>query len=398
MASPDAGDGTSGVATVIEVVESPTVAADTEEISPLLGDSASTATTLSIDRPNPKMSIFSVSYSRKRSSPKDNLVESLTASREAEVDVITQIVSWIWNGSRYSALLCVALSSVIYFVMEILIFLFPVRSIPLFQTLFTRSTIILLLSFLWLRRTGQPLFVPRHVRNLLIFRSLTGLISVLSFIYSVQNLPLSLAIILNFATPIMATMGATIILQEKLAISYSGGIACSYVGLVLTCMPSLLTRGDIIGDGEISRPVFAILIGICSSILGGISYCLIQAGAKASDHPAYTVLSFGLLASPLSAICMFALQKFVLPSVFALFLSVILGVLAFFAEICLARGLQLEKLSKVTNILYMKVLFSQVWGMIFLGAAVSFSKIIGCLLIFASISSTVYLGPEKEIE
>lgn len=52
-------------------------------------------------------------------------MESFTGSREAEVDVMTQIVSWIWNGSRYSGLLCVASSSVIYFVMEILIFLFP---------------------------------------------------------------------------------------------------------------------------------------------------------------------------------------------------------------------------------------------------------------------------------
>lgn len=52
---------------MIEVVESPVVEADTDEISPLLGDAAAA---VNIDRPNPKMSIFSVSYSRKRSSPK----------------------------------------------------------------------------------------------------------------------------------------------------------------------------------------------------------------------------------------------------------------------------------------------------------------------------------------
>jgi len=35
------------------------------------------------------------------------------------------------------------------------------------------------------------------------------------------------------------------------------------------------------------HPIFAILVGIFSSTLGGISYCLIRAGAKASDHPVY---------------------------------------------------------------------------------------------------------------
>lgn len=31
--------------------------------------------------------------------------------------------------------------------------------------------------------------------------------------------------------------------------------------------------------------IFAILLGIFSSITGGTSYCLIRAGAKASDQP-----------------------------------------------------------------------------------------------------------------
>lgn len=93
-----------------------------------------------------------------------------------------------------------------------------------------------------------------------------------------------------------------------------------------------------------------------------------------------------------------SLQEFVLPGAFTFFLMIVISVLAFFAEICLARGLQIEKVSMVTNILYMKVLLSQVWSMMFMGVAASFSGLIGCLLILASICSTVYLGPEREIE
>jgi hypothetical protein len=34
-----------------------------------------------------------------------------------------------------------------------------------------------------------------------------------------------------------------------------------------------------------SHHIFAILVGIFSSIIGGTTYCLIKAGAKASDQP-----------------------------------------------------------------------------------------------------------------
>lgn len=34
-----------------------------------------------------------------------------------------------------------------------------------------------------------------------------------------------------------------------------------------------------------SNHIYAILVGIFSAITGGISYCLIRAGAKASDQP-----------------------------------------------------------------------------------------------------------------
>ena len=59
MASADASDGEIVGATVIEVDDS--LAAD-EKISPLLAEVGSNRR----DRPNPKMTIFSVSYSRKR--------------------------------------------------------------------------------------------------------------------------------------------------------------------------------------------------------------------------------------------------------------------------------------------------------------------------------------------
>ncbi|RWW53127.1 hypothetical protein BHE74_00040413, partial [Ensete ventricosum] len=57
----------------------------------------------------------------------------------------------------------------------------------------------------------------------------------LFFSFSVQNLPVSYAVLLNFATPIMASIGAMIILQEKLSRSHIGGTIGNNVPSVHIC-------------------------------------------------------------------------------------------------------------------------------------------------------------------
>ncbi|KAG6509156.1 hypothetical protein ZIOFF_034547 [Zingiber officinale] len=431
---------------VVEMAAESSSAVD--EVSPLL-----TADGSGDERP--RMTIFSVSYPRKKPAK-----ESAYSSTDPEINFLVQIVSWIWSGSRHSGILCVCSSSIIYSIIEVLLDIFPDRSSPVYQTLFTRCSILFIVSLLWLRRTGHPLCIPTHAKTILLLRSLTGSVSLLSFIYSVQNLPVSYAVMLNFATPIMASLGAIIILREKLPLPYIGGLVCSFLGLFLIFQPVLLMGGDSVANGE-KHALFAILIGIFSTILGGVSYCLVRAGAKATDQPMYTVLSFAILALPLSAIlilvnqnndvntltrvneaCCFRskryafeyllfridltsvllsgsallskhilianciklyfflfklqFQEFVVPDLFTFLLAITLGVLAFLAEVLLARGLHLDKIAKTTNVLYLKVLLSQMWSLTFKGASPTLNKLIGCLLILASICGTSYIALEKE--
>ncbi|XP_042494704.1 uncharacterized protein LOC122074006 isoform X1 [Macadamia integrifolia] len=374
---------------VVELVANDGVAEGSPEITPLLGPAQ-----------KPKINIFSVSYVRK--TPR----EQVTKIAEAEISSFIQVVLWIWSGSKYSGLMCMAISSVIYFIMEILSDIFPVRSVPLFQIIFTRCTIILISSFVWLRRTGLPIFGQSHVRKLLSLRALLGFLSLLSFVYSIQALPLSQAVVLNFTTPIMASIAARIILHEKPKISDIGGLACSFFGLLFIFRPALITQGGLAeteGPRNTfvvrgSRPFFAVLVGLFSSVSGGITYCLIRAGAKASDQTVGTVFSFGLLATPAAAICTFVLQDFVFPDFYSLVHMVVLGGLAFVAEVFLARGLQLEKTSKVANIQYIEVFLSQMWSIGLPSVVLSFGRIVGCVLIVVSVCSTVFFGPEKEVE
>ncbi|XP_022969356.1 uncharacterized protein LOC111468389 isoform X1 [Cucurbita maxima] len=349
----------------------------------------------------PKINIFTISYPRRKP------LEQVNKIHDSEVSSLTQSIIWIWGESRYSGLLCASLSSIFYFTMEILMGFFSAQPIPILEMTFTRCTIITLLSYLWLRRSEQPIFGLTHVRKLLISRALAGLLSMMSFIYSIQRLPSSQAVVISFTTPLLASVVARIILQEKLKISDLGGLACSFFGVLLICQDLFTSQGTEAGltnagKGSRTPPLrshhaYAVLIGFVGSIAGGISHCLIRASAKASDQPIATVFSFGMLACPVTAMCAMFFEDLVMPSLYSIFMMLVLGLLAFLAEVCWARGLQLEKTIKVANLRYMEASLVQLWHIGVLGVA-PFGPIVGILLILISTCWTLYVGPDREIE
>ncbi|KAL8142736.1 hypothetical protein V2J09_015768 [Rumex salicifolius] len=275
-----------------------------DEIAPLLPQT---------DRQIHKMNIFSVSYPRRK--PRE-AVKRLT---EPETSVVPQLVAWTWGGSRYSGVICMALSSSVYYIMGAmsetfsvydsncpcviflgvvsnclaLLFLIAAQPIPLLQTAFTRCTVISFLSFLCLRRTGQPIFGPANARKLLFARAICPKVTIIT-IHCLKLLHSHFGF--NCGT---------------LRIAEIGGLACSFFGVLFTFRPILATGDGLIKAGETwiyvteSNNFNSILMGLFSSLTGGISYCLIRAGAKASDEPIYTVFLFGLLASPTAAVSTF---------------------------------------------------------------------------------------------
>ncbi|KAJ4730099.1 Nodulin MtN21 /EamA-like transporter family protein [Melia azedarach] len=381
--STETNDGDQGVVELIVCDASAPVAdgggTPSDEITPLLTQSE-----------KPKINIFSVSYPRRQ--PREQVIET-------EISPLANFISWVWNGSRYSGLLCMALSSTIYFSMHMISDVFTVQLIPLFETAFTRCTVTLILSYIWLRRNGQQIFGPTHARKLLISRALMGYLSLFSFIYCIQRLPLAQATVLSFTTPIMASIAARIILHEKLKIADIGGLALSFFGVLFIFRRILTSQAGEASNLNVrgSHHIFAVSVGLFSSITGGISYCLIKSGAKASDQPVVTLFSFGILATPAAGLCIFFFEEVVLPSLYSFLLMLVLGVMAFFAEVFLARGIQLEKTSKVANVQYIEVALTQLCGIGLSSLAPSFGQLVGCVLILVSVSYTVFIGPEKEV-
>ncbi|XP_014504962.1 uncharacterized protein LOC106765003 isoform X2 [Vigna radiata var. radiata] len=340
---------------------------DKDQIAPLLSQE------------RPKINIFTASYPRTK--PRAEVTRLL----ESETSPFTNFILWVWNGSRYSGLLF--------------------QAIPLFETAFTRCAITLILSYLWLRWSEQPVFGTSQVRIILLLRALTGCISMSSFIYCSQRLPFSQAIVLNSTVPIMASIMARVFLHDKLKVADIASLACCFFGVLFFFREALATEGYFVKAKEASNAhaktghhIFAILLGLFSSIMGGTSYCLIRAGAKASDQPMLTVFSFGLFASPAMGICTYIFEDFVLPGFQSILLMLVNSIMGFFAEVLLARGLQLERTSKVANVQYLEAGLRQLCSLALTRLAPSFERLVGVSLIVISVCCTMYIGPDKETE
>ncbi|KAF5948486.1 hypothetical protein HYC85_014443 [Camellia sinensis] len=356
-----------GDAHVVELVASSTPDSSSdliseEQIIPLLAPTE-----------KPKINIFSVSYPRRKTNR-----EQVIRSSEIETSPFTQFFMWAWSGSRYSGLLCMALSSTIYCIMEMYSHLDFIIYVA--EEEWTTDV--------WDNKCQESFgFKSSHRIPLIVeFCLLHSKVTTLSgYHIELYNS--------NYGIPCS---------KSYLAGKVENRRNRSFFGVLFIFRPMLTTQGWLAKAAETSDSyvhgsyhIYAVLVGLFSSITGGISYCLTRAGAKASDQPVVTVFSFGVLASPASIICTFAFEDFVLPSLYSFFLMIALGILAFFAE---ARGLQLEKTSKVSNIQYIEAALTQLWGMGSSRIFPSFGRLVGCLLILISACCTMYIGPDKDFE
>ncbi|PPD82110.1 hypothetical protein GOBAR_DD20970 [Gossypium barbadense] len=144
------------------VLENPELATDgglavpSKEIIPLLSQAE-----------RPKINIFKDFRSREK--PLEQVIKNIT---EAEISLLSQLSFWVWKGSRYSGLVCMALSSIIYFVMEVLSDKFNGLICSFFGMLF-------IFKMLYTRRLlkAEEASIISFMRNHHIYIALIGLFS-----------------------------------------------------------------------------------------------------------------------------------------------------------------------------------------------------------------------------
>ncbi|KAF2273238.1 uncharacterized protein EI97DRAFT_461308 [Westerdykella ornata] len=302
-----------------------------------------------------------------------------------------------------------------------------------FQILFARMSITVVCAsiYMWYAKTPHFPFGMKEVRPLLVARGLTGFFGVFGMYYSLQYLPLADATVITFLAPSLACWACSFLINEPFTRMQQIAAYVSLFGVVLIARPVSLfsslssgssppSTGDPDGGIISSNPTIgdnatapapasaadysavtpaqrAAAVGVAMLGVFGAAgaYTTIRWIGKRA-HPLISVNYFATWCTIVSVVMMFALPGvgFLIPRgwrdwAYLLFL----GICGFVMQFLLAAGLQQEKSSRATNMVYTQMLFALFFDKLVWGTTPGLLSIVGSSLI---LGSAIYVAMHKE--
>ncbi|KAF2101083.1 hypothetical protein NA57DRAFT_24049, partial [Rhizodiscina lignyota] len=299
-----------------------------------------------------------------------------------------------------------------------------------FQILFVRMglTVILATWYMWWKKTPDFPMGQKGITLLLILRGIGGFFGVFGMYYSLLYLPLADATVITFLAPSLACWACYYILKEPFTRMEQIAALVSLFGVVLIARPtSFFSFGDgsapsASGTGDVTEtpvsfnvtdpaavehvPSFDLdsvtpaerAAGVGVALLGvigtAIAFTTIRWIGKRA-HPLITVNYFSFMCTIVSMLVMaFAPGVgFIFPANLKEWSYLIfLGVCGFVMQFLLAAGLQYEKSSRATNMVYTQMLFALAFDKMFFGTTPGLLSIAGSSLI---LGSAIYVAVHK---
>lgn len=241
-------------------------------------------------------------------------------------------------------------------------------NLPSQQIVFIRSLIVFIMTFTIVLKYKIPI-LGRN-KSLLIVRALFGFIGLSAFFYTLTALPLGDAVILLYINPLLTAFIAPFILKEYNSKKQWGLYLIGFAGLFFIIKPSF------------SLNPYAAMIGLGGAFFTSLAYITVRKLGK-TDHEFTIILYFTAFASFASLPGLS--YRFVMPTPLEWLALAGAGILTQAAQFFMTRGLHREKAAKATNISYMNVLFSVIWGILIWGDLPDILTIIGTLFIAVSV-------------
>ncbi|KAJ4994284.1 integral membrane protein DUF6 [Stagonosporopsis vannaccii] len=297
-----------------------------------------------------------------------------------------------------------------------------------FHILFARMgiTVLCASTYMWYKKTEYFPLGMKEVRPLLVARGLFGFFGVFGMYYSLLYLPLADATVITFLAPSLACWACSYLINEPFTRMEQIAAYISLFGVVLIARPvslfaflshadepvppasgdldaaisvngtvdshRLAAEFDAVTPAQRASAVGVALVGVLGA--AGAYTTIRWIGKRA--HPLISVNYFATWCTIVSIIMMAAL-----PGVGILFprslkdwcYLTFLGICGFVMQFLLAAGLQYEKSSRATNMVYVQMLFALSFDKLIWGTTPGALSIIGSSLI---LGSAIYVAMHKE--
>ncbi len=241
-------------------------------------------------------------------------------------------------------------------------------SIPPQELVVARSIVVLVITGYLLKRRGLSLW--GNNKKLLFLRGLFGFCGLSAFFYTLTSIPIADSVTLHHTNPLFTALLATYILQERSSKKLWSYFLLAFAGILLIVRPGF------------SYQTIPALIGLGGAFCAALAYNTVRKLRYTDNHlsivfylPAVSIL-FGVP---------WVIPTFVMPQGWEWLMLLGVGIFTQIAQIFMTKGLHYETAAKATNVSYIGVVFSTIWGILIFAEIPDWRTLIGAAFVIFAI-------------
>lgn len=241
-------------------------------------------------------------------------------------------------------------------------------SFPTLQIVFLRALGSLMITFIYLKK--QRINQWGNQKQLLIYRGIVGLTSMILFFWGVHYISVGSAVTLRYIAPLFAGLLAVIYLNETIKPLQWLFFITAFLGVYL------------IKNYDASGSNFGVFLVLLAAFFSAVVYILIsKIGNK--DHPVVVVHYFMLIATLVGGVGSLFFWRS--PSLDELILLLSLGVFGFFGQLYMTKAFQNAEAHMVAPFKYVEVIFTLLFGVFILHENYELLHLVGTFLVIVSL-------------
>lgn len=259
---------------------------------------------------------------------------------------------------------------------------------PGHELVLVRSIVTFAISWSIIRYRGISMWGVN--KKWLLIRGLAGTVALTIFFYTIHQIPLAIAIVVQNLSPIFTVILAMILLKERVRVLQWFFIVMSFVGVALIAVSQF--QQNTAEFEEIS--FFWLGMGMISAFISGIAYTAIMK-LKSTDAPIVIVMYFPMVAIPLMTIlCLF---EFTMPRGIEWLILLVIGIFTQFAQIYMTKALHEGTAATITPFKYLSIVYAFIVGSFFFDEKLSWMVDLGIAIVLFGVLSNAFIKSRKEI-
>ncbi|MBT4921482.1 MAG: DMT family transporter [Rickettsiales bacterium] len=248
-----------------------------------------------------------------------------------------------------------------------------------FFIVFFRNFFALLIMLIWVIPLGYSSLKTNQL-PLYFYRSLIGVIAMMSWFYGLANLKISFATALSFTAPIFTAIAAAIYLKDKMHIRRWSAVIIGFIGTIIIINP---------GHNNVNHVIFVV---IGSTMLWAVTAIIIKNLTKTESSTSITFYMV-LFMTPMSL--PFALFYWQEVYIYDWLILIAIGAISNLSYFTLTKAMSSTELSNILPIDFTKLIFVSVFAWILFDEHLTTNEIVGSAII---ISSNIYIAYREKLQ